>query len=312
MSSSRKAFGLTAQLLTPILALVMVMGFFIFSWSFYLSKTSLENELAVDIEKTESLVDMALNDMLDDIKDDLIEISLSTEFREAMDQGRKAFLDQKLYDFMSSRHGYMLDVLTICKDGKSWVEAGIIELPIVQLREKFKNIISTSAAWDYLSFRGLNNIRTMLICAVPVYADDTGEVEGVLYGGIDLNSNVSFIDRLKKVSSAINAVLFNRNRLIISTSNPSSTDMRKLINWANSEESKKFLINDDLIYSTIQLLPEHSNSPLLFTFSRKNPAFQSLKKNICRICLFFLLWLHCWPFLPPGLCRKEFCLLSGS
>lgn len=274
-----KSFGLTAQLLTPMLALVMVMGIFIFSWSFYLSRSTLENELSIDIEKTESIVDLALSNILEDIKDDLIEMTVDPQFRTAVESGKADYIDQKLYDFMSSRQGYLLDVLTVYKDGQNWIEAGIIELPIVQLRNKFKNTMSTTASWGYLSFRSLNTIRTMMICAVPVYNDDTGEISGVLYGGIDLNSNVSFIDRLKSVSSAINAALFSRKRLIISTSNPSGQDMKRLINWSEDVRSGDFLIQEDLIFSTIQLLPDQSDSPLLYTFSRKNPAFKSLKKN---------------------------------
>ncbi len=274
-----RSFGLTAQLLIPMLALVMVMGVFIFSWSFYLSKSTLENELAIDIEKTESIVDLALDNTLEDIKDDLIEMTVSSEFREAVEKGDPGYIDQKLYDFMSSRQGYLLDVLTVFRNGHNWIEAGIIELPIVQLRNKFKNTMSTNAAWGYLSFRSLNSIRTMMICAVPIYNEGTGEISGVIYGGIDLNSNVSFIDRLKTVSSAINGALVSRKRLIISTANPSGQDMKRLIEWAEEVKPGQFLIQDDLIYSTIQLLPEQSDSPLLYTFSRKNPAFQSLKKN---------------------------------
>ncbi|CCO23464.1 PAS domain S-box protein [Maridesulfovibrio hydrothermalis] len=276
---SKRAFGLTAQLLTPMLALVMVMGVFIFSWSFYLSKTTLENELSIDIEKTKNIIDLSLSNTLDDIKDDLIEMTLDPSFKAAVVTGDPDYIDQKLYDFMSSRQGYLLDVLTAYKDGRNWIEAGIIELPIIQLRSKFKNTMSTSPAWGYLSFRALNNIRTMLICAVPIFNEQTGEITGVLYGGIDLNSNVSFIDRLKKVSSAINAALISRNRLIISTANPSRADMRKLTQWSETVQPGQFLIEDDLIFSTIQLMDEQSDSPLIYAFSRKNPAFQSLKKN---------------------------------
>jgi len=181
----RKPPGLTAQLLTPMLALVVVMGIFIFAWSFYLSKTTLENELSIDIEKTESIVSLSLNNTLEDIKDDLIEMTLDADFKGAIVTGNSGALDQKLYEFMNSKQGYLLDVLTIYRDGRNWVEAGIIELPIVQLRNKFKNTMSTSPAWGYLSFRSLNSIRTMLVCAVPVFNEDTGEVSGVLYGGID-------------------------------------------------------------------------------------------------------------------------------
>ncbi|WP_432734905.1 PAS domain S-box protein [Maridesulfovibrio sp. FT414] len=274
-----RSYGLTAQLLIPMLALVMVMGIFIFSWSFYLSKSTLENELAIDIEKAESIVDLALDNILEDIKDDLIEMTVSTEFRSAVETDNADYIDQKLYDFMSSRQGYLLDVLTVYRDGRNWIEAGIIELPIVQLRSKFKNTMSNSPAWGYLSFRALNNIRTMLICAVPIFNDKTGEVTGVLYGGIDLNSNVSFIDQLKKVSSSINAALISRQRLIISTANPSGQDMKRLIDWSVGADPGQFMIDGDLIFSTIQLLSDQADSPLLFTFSRMNPAFQSLKKN---------------------------------
>ncbi|NDV27458.1 PAS domain S-box protein [Desulfovibrio sp. JC010] len=271
--------GLTTQLLTPMLALVVVMGIFIFAWSFYLSKTTLENELSIDIDKTESIVSLSLNNTLEDIKDDLIEMTLDADFRGAIITGDSETLDQKLYEFMNSRQGYLLDVLTIYRDGRNWIEAGVIELPIVQLRNKFKNTMSTSPAWGYLSFRSLNNIRTMLVCAVPVFNEHTGEVSGVLYGGIDLNSNVSFIDRLKKVSSAINGALVSRHRLIISTSNPSKVAMKKLIDWTLDIQPGEFKIDEELIYSTIQLLPQQSDSPLLFSFSRRNPSFQSLKKN---------------------------------
>ncbi|NDV23084.1 PAS domain-containing protein [Desulfovibrio sp. JC022] len=275
----KKAPGLTIQLLTPMLALVVVMGIFIFSWSFYLSKTTLENELSIDIEKTESIVSLSLNNTLEDIKDDLIEMTLNADFRGAIITGDSETLDQNLYEFMNSRQGYLLDVLTIYRDGRNWVEAGVIELPIVQLRNKFKNTMSSSPAWGYLSFRSLNSIRTMLVCAVPVFNEHTGEVSGVLYGGIDLNSNVSFIDRLKKVSTAIDAVLISRHRLIISTSNPSKPEMKKLIDWTLDIKPGEFKIDEEVIYSTIQLLPQQADSPLLFSFSRKNPSFQSLKKN---------------------------------
>ncbi|MFW5500021.1 MULTISPECIES: ATP-binding protein [unclassified Maridesulfovibrio] len=276
---SRKALGLTIQLLTPMLALVVVMGIFIFSWSFYLSKTTLESEIAIDIEKTESIVTLSLNNTLEDIKDDLIEMTLDPNFRGAIISGDSETLDQNLYEFMNSRQGYLLDVLTIYREGRNWVEAGVIELPIVQLRNKFKNTMTTSPAWGYLSFRSLNNIRTMLVCAVPVFNEHTGEVAGILYGGIDLNSNVSFIDRLKNVSSAINAALVSRHRLIISTSNPSKPEMKKLIDWTLGIKPGDFTIDEELIYSTIQLLPQQADSPLLFSFVRKNPSFQSLKKN---------------------------------
>lgn len=275
----KKSFGLTTQLLIPMLALVMVMGIFIFAWSFYLSKNTLKNELAMDIEKTRSIIELSLNNTLSDIKDDLIEITLNPEFKQAMESGTPDYIDQKLYNFMSSRQGYLLDVLTVYKDGQNWIEAGIIELPIIQLRNKFKNTMSTSPAWGYLSFRALENIRTMLICAVPVFNEQTGEVLGVLYGGIDLNSNVSFIDRLQKASSAINAILISKHRLIISTSNPTSNEIKKLIKWSTSINPGQFLIEDDLIFSSIQLMPEQVDSPLLFSFSRKNPAFQALKIN---------------------------------
>ena len=262
-----------------MLALVVVMGIFIFSWSFYLSKTTLENEIAIDIEKTESIVALSLNNTLEDIKDDLIEMTLDPSFRGAIISGDSESLDQKLYEFMNSRQGYLLDVLTIYREGRNWVEAGVIELPIVQLRNKFKNTMTTSSTWGYLSFRSLNTIRTMLVCAVPVFNEHTGEVAGILYGGIDLNANVSFIDRLKKVSTAINAALVSRHRLIISTSNPSKTEMKKLIDWTLDIQPGDFKIDEELIYSTIQLLPQQADSPLLFSFVRKNPAFQSLKKN---------------------------------
>ncbi|TIH17010.1 PAS domain S-box protein [Marinifilum sp. JC120] len=276
---SQKAPGLTIQLLTPMLALVVVMGIFIFSWSFYLSKTTLETELTIDIEKTESIVSLSLNNTLEDIKDDLIEMTMNADFRGAIVTGDSETLDQNLYEFMNSRQGYLLDVLTIYRDGRNWVEAGVIELPIVQLRNKFKNTMSSSPAWGYLSFRSLNSIRTMLVCAVPVFNEHTGEVSGILYGGIDLNSNVSFIDRLKKVSTAINAALVSRHRLIISTSNPSKTEMKKLIDWTLGITPGEFKIDEEVIYSTIQLLPQQVDSPLLFSFSRTNPSFQSLKKN---------------------------------
>lgn len=276
---SKKAPGLTVQLLTPMLALVVVMGVFIFSWSFYLSKTTLENELSIDIEKTESIVSLALNNTLEDIKDDLIEMTLDTDFRDAIVAEDSELLDQRLYEFMNSRQGYLLDVLTIYHDGRNWIEAGVIELPIVQLRNKFKDSMNSSPAWGYLSFRSLNNIRTMLVCAVPVFNEQNGEISGVLYGGIDLNSNTSFIDKLKKASTAINAALVSRHRLIISTSNPSKTEMKKLIDWTLGIKPGEFKIDEELIYSTIQLLPQQADSPLLFSFSRKNPAFQSLKKN---------------------------------
>lgn len=275
----KRAPGLTIQLLTPMLALVVVMGIFIFSWSFYLSKTTLENELSIDIEKTESLVSLTLNDILEDIKDDLIEMTLDADFRGAIVTENSELLDQRLYEFMNSRQGYLLDVLTIYKGGRNWIEAGVIELPIVQLRNKFKDTMNSSPAWGYLSFRSLDNIRTMLVCAVPVFNEHTGEISGILYGGIDLNSNISFVDRLKKVSTAINAALVSRHRLIISTSNPSKTEMEKLINWTMDVQPGEFKINEELIYSTIQLLPQQADNPLLFSFSRKNPSFQSLKKN---------------------------------
>ncbi|WP_419778318.1 ATP-binding protein [Maridesulfovibrio sp.] len=271
--------GLTTQLFTPMLALVVVMGIFIFAWSFYLSKTTLENELSIDNEKTESIVSLALNNTLEDIKDDLIEMTLDSNFKEAISNNDGSHLDQKMYEFMNSKQGYLLDVMTVYREGQKWVEAGIIELPIVQLRNKFKNTMSTSPAWGYLSFRSLKNIRTMLVCAVPIFNQQTGEVSGILYGGIDLNSNVSFIDRLKSASSAINGALISRHRLIISTSNPAKPEMKKLIDWTINIKPGEFKIDEELIYSTIQLLPEQADSPLLFSFSRLNPAFQSLKKN---------------------------------
>ncbi|WP_415719535.1 PAS domain S-box protein [Maridesulfovibrio sp.] len=271
--------GLTTQLLTPMLALVVVMGMFIFAWSFYLSKTTLENELAIDNEKTESIVSLALNDSLEDIKEDLIEVTLDTDFKEAILREEEAALDQIMYEFMNSKQGNLLDVMTIYHNGQTMVEAGIIEMPIVQLRNKFKNSTSTSPVWVYLSFRALNNIRTMLVCAVPIFNEQTGEIFGILYGGIDLNSNVSFIDRLKNASSAINGALVSRHRLISSTSNPAKPAMKNLIDWALNIKSGEFKIDQELIYSTIQILPQHSDSPLLFSFSRLNPAFISLKKN---------------------------------
>ncbi|WP_321401803.1 ATP-binding protein [Maridesulfovibrio sp.] len=275
----KEPLGLTTQLLAPMLALVVVMGMFIFAWSFYLSKTTLEHELAIDTEKTESIVSLSLKNTLEDIKDDLIDMTLDAEVRSAIISGDKEVLDRKLYEFMNSKQGYLLDVLTIYRDGRNWIEAGVIELPIVQLRNKFKNTMSSSPAWGYLSFRSLNNIRTMLVCAVPVFNKETGEVAGILYGGIDLNSNVSFIDRLKKASAAINGALISRHRLIISTSNPSKTEMKKLIDWTMNIEPGEFKIDEDLIYSTIQLLPQQSDSPLLFSFSRINPTFKYLKQN---------------------------------
>lgn len=190
----RRVLGLTAQLLIPMLALVMVMGTFIFSWSFYLSKTTLEAELAMDVEKTESIVTLSLGNILEDIKDDLIEITLDPNFKKSLESEKTEYIDQKLYDFMSSRQGYLLDVLSVYKSGQNWIEAGIIELPIVQLRNKFKNTMSTSPTWGCLSFRSMSNIRTMMICAVPIFDKLSGEILGTLYGGIDLNSNVSFID----------------------------------------------------------------------------------------------------------------------
>lgn len=275
----KRAFGLTTQLLAPMLALVMVMGVFIFSWSFYLSKTTLEAELATDVEKIESIVTLSLKNILDDIKDDLIEMTLDPNFKKSIESENTEYIDQKLYDFMSSRQGYLLDVLTVYKNGKNWIEAGIIELPIVQLRNKFKNTMSTSPAWGYLSFRSMNSIRTMLICAVPIFNEFSGEVTGVLYGGIDLNSNVSFIDKLKKASAAINGSLFSKQRLIVSTTNPSGNEMKELIKWSEKAAPGQFLIKEDLIFATIELMHRKSDSPLLFTYSRKNPSFQSLKKN---------------------------------
>ena len=271
--------GLTTQLLTPMLALVVVMGIFIFAWSFYLSKTTLENELSIDNEKTQSIVSLALNNTLEGIKEDLIDMTFDTDFKEAITKGDSEHLDQKMYEFMNSKQGYLLDVLTIYSNGQKWVEAGIIELPIVQLRNKFKNTMSTSPTWKYFSFRSLNNIRTMLVCAVPIFNEQTGETSGILYGGIDLNSNISFIDHLKTAASAINAALISRHRLIKSTSNPAKPAMKKLIDWTLSIKPEELKIDQGLIYSTIQLLPQQEDSPLLFSFSKQNPTFQSLKKN---------------------------------
>ncbi|WP_319764181.1 ATP-binding protein [Maridesulfovibrio sp.] len=270
--------GLTTQLLAPMLALVVVMGIFIFGWSFYLSKSTLENELAIDIDKTESIVSLDLNNTLEDIKDDFIEMTLDSGFREAIIHGKSNALDRTLYEFMNSKRGYLLDVMTIYRDGQSLIEAGIIDLPIVQLRNKFKNSMSTSPTWGYLSFRSLNKIRTMLVCAVPIFNEQTGEVIGVLYGGIDLNSNISFINKLKKASSAVNGALISRHRLIISTSNPSKTKMKRLIDWTMNIKPGEFKINDENIYSTIQILPQQADSPLLFGYSKLNPSFMSLKK----------------------------------
>ncbi|WP_320172061.1 PAS domain S-box protein [Maridesulfovibrio sp.] len=285
---TERSYGLTAQLLIPMLTLVMVMGIFIFSWSFYLSKSSLETELGIDAEKTKSLVELTLDDILEDIQDDLVQMSANREFKTAVKEGNRDSVDRILYDFMSSRQGYLMDVLTVLtKDRKKWVEAGIIELPVLQIQNRTGRTDLTDASWECLSFQTMNNIRTMIICTVPIY-DEAGNICGTLYGGMDLNSNVSFIDRLKKVSAAINAALISRHRLIISTSSPSSQEMKRLVKWSEQAGTGQVLMQDDLMFSAIQLLPDKSDSPLLFTFSRHNPAFESLKKHYMQNLLILL------------------------
>ncbi|WP_027723358.1 PAS domain S-box protein [Maridesulfovibrio zosterae] len=275
----QRTLGLTAQLLIPMLALVMVMGIFIFSWSFYLSKTTLEDELKIDLDKTETIIDLAMSNTLTDMTDDLIEMTVTPEFKRAAKNNDSEYISQKMYDFMSSRQGYLLDVLSIYKNGKNWIEEGSIELPMLQLRNSFNNNINTTPTWAHISYRSLEKLQTILFCAIPIFDEQTGEITGILYGGIDLNSNVSFIDMLKKVSSSIDAALFSRNRLIISSSNPSKETMKKLLDWAGEVKQNQFKIYDNLVYSTVQLMPQQSGTPLFFTFSRKNPSFQSLKKN---------------------------------
>ncbi|MBI9110685.1 PAS domain S-box protein [Maridesulfovibrio ferrireducens] len=268
---------LTSQIIIPMLGLLLIMVIFIFSWSFYLSKSTLENELALDIEKTESIIGLSLDNTLGDIKDDLIELSISPDFKGALVTGDSDFIEQQLYNFLSSKQGYLLDILDVFKGGERWVNAGIVEIPVIQLKTKHKNALTTLPTWTHLSFRTRDNIKTILVCAVPVTNDQTGEVVGILYGGIDLNSNVSFLDNLKKTSSAIDAVLISKKRVLISTSNPSGETISELISWAHNALPGNFVVKENLIFSTIQLLSNQAESPLLFSFSRINPSFQSLK-----------------------------------
>lgn len=55
--------------------------------------------------------------------------------------------------------------------------------------------------------------------------------------------------------------------------------MRALIDWTEKATPGQILIKEDLIFTNIELMRGKSDSPLIFTFSRKNPSFQSLKKN---------------------------------
>ncbi|SMF14254.1 PAS domain S-box protein [Desulfovibrio gilichinskyi] len=275
--------GLTSQIIIPMIAFLILMGGILFSGSFYLSQTTLENELTRDIEKTRSIIEFSLDNTLGDIKDDLIELSVSPAFKNAMADGDSDFIKQSLYNLISSKHGYFLDILELFKDGERWIDAGIVETPAIQFTEKHKNYLTTLPTWKHLSFKTGNTYQTVLVCAVPITNDQTGEINGVLYGGINLNSNTLFLDNLKKTSAAADAVLISQNKLLISANNPSSPTASGLVNWACKSSPGNFAIKNNTLFSTIQLLPDQAAPPLLFSFSRITPEFQSLKQNFMKI-----------------------------
>ena len=221
MNKNKQPRSLAFQIAVPILGLLVITGLTIFAWSFYISKTTLENELALDLEKTKSIVSLSLDNTLNDIKDDLIEMSLTPDFKKALASDDSEEIERKLYNFLSSKQGYLLDILEVFKDGNHLVDAGIVPVPIIQLKAEHKNALTASPTWEHLTFRATDNIKTILICAIPITNTQTGEVYGILYGGIDLNSNVSFLDSLRSSSGAIDAALIAQKRLLISSHNKS-------------------------------------------------------------------------------------------
>ncbi|WP_051677054.1 PAS domain-containing protein [Maridesulfovibrio frigidus] len=279
MNKKQHSLSLAVQIAIPILGLLVITGLTIFAWSFYISKTALESELALDLEKTKSIVALSLDNTLNDIKDDLIEMSLAPDFKKALASDNSEEIERKLYNFLSSKQGYLLDILEVFKGGNHLVDAGIFPVPIMQLKAKHKNALTTSPVWEHLTFQGTDTIKTILICSIPITNSKTGEVYGALYGGIDLNSNVSFLDSLRSSSGAIDAALITKKRLLISSHNKSENKISKLIKWAHGVSSDSYLIREDRIFSTIHLLEEQTDSPLLYTFSKRNPSFQALKTN---------------------------------
>ncbi len=279
MNKKKQSLSLAAQIAIPILGLLIITGLTIFAWSFYISKTNLESELAQDLERTKSIVSLSLDNTLNDIKDDLIEMSLTPDFKKALAANDAEEMERKLYDFLSSKQGYLLDILEVFKGGNHLVDAGIVPVPIMQLKAKHKNALTASPTWEHLSFRATDNIKTILICAIPITNTQTGEVYGVLYGGIDLNSNVSFLDSLRTSSGAIDAALITKKRLLISSHNKLEKKMNALIKWAHDISTDSYFIQEDRIFSTIRILPEQTESPLLYAFSKRNPSFQALKAN---------------------------------
>ena len=273
--------GLTFQIIIPMMGFLILMGGIIFSWSFYLSQSTIKNELTRDIEKTKSIVELSLDNTLGDLKNDLIELSVSPAFKKAIINENSDFIEQSLYNLISSKTGYMLDILEIFKDGKRWVDAGIIETPAIKFTKK-DNSLTTLPAWKHLSFNTADGSRSLLICAVPIANDQTGEISGILYSGIDLNSNASFLEDLKTASSAVDAVLISQNKLLISTNNPSIPTVRKLVDWADKSSPGNYVIKNDTIFATIQLLPNQAGAPLFFSFSRVNPTFQTIKQNFMK------------------------------
>ncbi|WP_291328116.1 ATP-binding protein [Desulfovibrio sp. UCD-KL4C] len=270
--------GLTFHIIIPMMGFLLFMGGIIFSWSFYLSQATIENELTRDIEKTRSIVKLSLNNTLGDIKTDLIELSVSLAFKKAIINGDSDFIEQSLYNLISSRHGYILDILEIFKDGKRWIDAGIIEAPDIHFTEKDNHNLSKLPKWKHFSFNTTTGVRSILICAVPIINDQTGKINGILYGGIDLNSNTSFLENLKTAAAAEDAVLISQKKLLIGTNTPSILTVNRLVNWAEKSFPNNYVIKNDTIFSTIQLLPNQAETPLLFSFSRINPTFQSIKQ----------------------------------
>lgn len=284
--------GLTKQILVPLLVLLILMGGFMFSWSFYISRSMLENELRLDIAKSERIINLSLRNTLDQLSEKLLDLAASKRFSTAVEKRNKQTTDELLADLLESRSGYLLDMLTVYISGEKWLDSGLSLAPVVSLNQNNVGSFSDTPEWKAVPYiKKVGNKNVAIVYSAPIVKKDTGQVLGFLCGGLDLDINYSVLEILKQAASSKTAALLYSKNLLISSESEDSPQMSGLLSWGKVKDHGKYFIAGEEVYSSVPILEDHSTG-LRLVYSRTNKTFHALtneyKQNLA-ILLFLAL-----------------------